>query len=109
MVRKDIVKQKSLMAFQHYDDVIFEQSRRSTWSRGMIPASGAGGRGFDSRSGPTFAPLVRICTLVFFNIQFHQLQEMSTFAFTCAWSFCQLKGTVSFHIQGVSSELLAKL
>ena len=24
----------------------------STWSSGMIPASGAGGPGFDSRSGP---------------------------------------------------------
>ena len=26
--------------------------RLSAWSRGMIPASGAGGPGFDPRSGP---------------------------------------------------------
>jgi hypothetical protein len=35
-------------------DFIFkiQQQEQSTWSRGMIPASGAGGPEFDSRSGP---------------------------------------------------------
>eukprot|EP00977_Amphora_coffeiformis_P012396 scaffold3066_cov178-Amphora_coffeaeformis.AAC.4 len=32
----------------------------STWSRGMIPASGAGGPGFDSRSGPKLLSDTRI-------------------------------------------------
>ena len=43
--------------FSHIDakhEILFSATHRhvAAWSRGMIPPSGGGGRGFDSRSGP---------------------------------------------------------
>ena len=48
--------------FSHIDakhEILFSATHRhvAAWSRGMIPPSGGGGRGFDSRSGPAVVPV----------------------------------------------------
>lgn len=44
--------------------VLIQYGRQASWSRGMIPALGAGGPGFKSRRGPIFfsiANFIFIC------------------------------------------------
>lgn len=45
----------------------------STWSRGMIPALGAGGPEFDSRSGPTAVTTPFSCNSTFTSFDFSKL------------------------------------
>ena len=72
---------------QHIFGVIDDTGSSSIWSRGMIPALGAGGPGFKLRKGPVLSSIVP--TYVLYTIGMSDTTYLSSFSGLPAYFFHQ--------------------